>query len=132
MAMRLSCVNRFLRDDKPYESIDREQRATYVYHADTFLHNRKQGRLSCFSCLRVRDKIEFSEDLRTGDYKRFGIKETDRRCFDCQVKKGEITWGRVMGRRMGRWEQRTWDRLVGLVKSKPSDEVSNEQSRLPT
>ena len=61
MALRLHRVNRFVRNDNPEESIDREQRATFVYHADTFQHNQRAGRLACFSCLKLRDKGEFSE-----------------------------------------------------------------------
>ena len=85
IALRLRLVSRFLRNDKPYESIEREQQQTYVYHADTFQHNRKAGRLACYTCLRLRDKDDFSDELRTGEYKRFGVKETERRCFDCQL-----------------------------------------------
>jgi hypothetical protein len=120
IALRLGVVSRSLRNDKPYESIEREQRATFVYHADTFQHNRKAGRLACYTCLRLRDKDEFSEDLRIREYKRFGVKETERRCFDCQVVKGEVAWGRVLSRRMDRFETKLWNRIVGVFKAMPS------------
>lgn len=111
VALRLKAVSRFLWNDMPEESLDREQRATFVYHADTFAHNRKAGRLACYTCLRLRSKGEFSDDRRTGNFKRFGSQETERRCFDCQVIKGEVTWTRRLGRGWNRLETRIWDRL---------------------
>ena len=114
MAIRLHCINRFIRSDNPEESIDREQRATYIYHADTFQHNRKAGRFACFSCLKLKEKGEFGEDRRTGEYKRYGVKDVERRCFDCQVVKGEKSWKDILRWRMGRWEAMMWSHLTGI------------------
>ena len=109
--LRLKSVSRFFWYDKPEENIEREQRATFVYHADTFQHNRKGGRLACYMCLRLRGKNDFSEDRRTGDFKRFGSQETERRCFDCQVANGEVTWTRRLGRRWNRLEAKISNRF---------------------
>ena len=118
--MRLHLVNRFIQNDNPGESIDREQRAIFVYHADTFQRNKKAGRLACFSCMKLKDKGEFSDDRRTGEYKRYGTKDVERRCFDCQVVKGEKSWKEVLRWKMGHWEAMVWKRLVGVFEREPS------------
>lgn len=116
MALRLKSVNKFFWYDKPEETIDREQRATFIYHMDTFQHNRRAGRLACYTCLRLRGKNEFSEDQRTGDFKRFGVQETERRCFDCQVAQREVTWTKRLIRRMNQLEKRIWVRAARLFR----------------
>ena len=118
--LRLKSVSRFFWYDTPEENIDREQRATFVYHADTFQHNRKAGRLACYTCLKLRSKNDFSEDCRTGDFKRFGSQETERRCFDCQVTNNEVTWTRRLGRRWDRLEARIWNRFRRSSTTAPS------------
>ena len=83
----------FNRIDKPTEALNKDERATYVYHAETFPHNR--DRLACFSCLRILERPAFDEQRRTGEYGRFGLMEFDRVCFECEVKKGGFDWPRV-------------------------------------
>ena len=89
-ALKLSRVSRYFKNDKPADGVDREQRATYIYHAETFRRNRK--RLACYSCLRVRPRAEFLKDKRKGDFDQYGPKQYDRVCFDCQTEKGQIPW----------------------------------------
>ena len=101
-ALNLMRVNRFFYFDKPAKGIDREQRATYVYHAETFTQNK--DRLACYGCLRIREKDAFEEMCRTGDFERFAVLDLERRCFDCRVEKGELAWPR-------------WKRLVRYIRS---------------
>jgi hypothetical protein len=106
-ALNLMRVNRFFYFDKPANGIDREQRATYVYHTETFSQNK--DRLACYGCLRIREKGDFEVMHRTGEFERFALSELERRCFDCRADKGEICWPR-------------WKRLVRYIKSNTKGE----------
>ena len=91
-ALRLEQVCRFFRNDVPAQGVDREQRATYLYHAETFAKNKE--RLACFSCLRILPLTAFMDEQRRGEYARFGVMESERICFECQMQKGHVPWTR--------------------------------------
>lgn len=112
MALTLGRANRFIQRDEPWESIDREQRAIFVYHADTFKHNQKADRLACFSCLRVRAKGNFDEANRTGAFTRYGLRDIERMCLDCRSATKKMKFGESMVWRLGKWEKRTYNRIV--------------------
>ena len=103
-ALSLSQASRYFLRDAPAEGVDREQRATYVYHAETFKKNRK--RLACFVCLRVLERNAFEKANRRGEYDRFGALEFERICFECSVDKGHVSsfelWKRTTARRVRR------------------------------
>ena len=113
-ALTLMKVNKFFYFDRPGNGVDREQRATFVYHAESFVRNK--GRLACYGCLRMREKGEFEEGQRTGEFERFALLELERRCFDCRVEKGVVAWPRwkrlrryIESKRKGGWKIR-WRR----------------------
>lgn len=105
-ALRLERVCRYFREDVPAQGVDREQRATYVYHAETFAKNK--GRLACYSCVRILPRDAFDGDQRSGKYERFGIMELERICAKCQIKKGGISWATRYRSSVGRgaWKLR--------------------------
>lgn len=89
-ALSLETTNRFFHHDRVLRCIDQNDRATYVYHAETFRKN--HDRLACFGCLRVRDPSVFTTRNRSGDFRKFGVNEFERLCFDCEVEKGLTRW----------------------------------------
>ena len=109
-ALRLAQVNRFFYYDRPFNSIDREQRVTFLYYADSFARNK--GRLACYECLRVRSRSDFLPEHRSGDLDRFGNREMDRRCYDCVVKIQDVEKKRLWGFAFRRWKARTFHRTT--------------------
>ncbi len=111
-ALRLSQVDRFFRFDRPFNSIDREQRLTFVFYAESFPQNK--GRLACYECLRVRSRGDYLVEYRSGEFNRFGAREMERRCFDCVAKTDESVLSAMKWRlwrfRLRRWEIRTFHR----------------------
>ena len=112
-ALVLGSVCQSFRNDRPDDGVGREQRATYVYHAETFKRNREQHRLGCFTCLRVLDRNAFRESQRTGAFDLFGTMEFERICFDCEVTKGTID--KVWFWRTARIIQRGWNHPKGYM-----------------
>ena len=106
-ALRLSSVNRFFYFERPYESIDREQRMTFLFYAEAFAHN-KGRRLACYDCLRARSRGDFLEEYRTGEFGLFVDRELESRCFDCIAKTADasISRSRLWRFRFWRWRVR--------------------------
>lgn len=94
-ALRLARVSKFFYYDRPANGVDKEQRATWVYHAETFVHNSRRKRLACYGCLRVRESEEFERQMRTEDFERFAYQELERKCFDCRIKEGAIPYAEL-------------------------------------
>ena len=105
-SLRLSTANRFFYFERPYESIDKEQRMTFLFYAEAFSHN-KGRRLACYECLRARSRGDFLEEYRTGEFGRFGDRELDRRCFDCIAKTADASISRTK-----LWRFRFWRWVV--------------------
>lgn len=108
-ALRLSRVNRFFYYERLFNNIDREQRMTFLFYAESFPRNK--GRLACYECMRVRSRGDYLVEFRSGEFNRFGARETERRCFDCIAKTDESIMGwRLWRFRFRRWEIRTFHR----------------------
>ena len=89
-ALGLTCTDRFFYRDAPAEAIPKEQRATYVWHAETFMKNK--DRLACFSCLRLLGREWFAEEMRKGRFAKYGDIEFDRVCWRCELNQnGTVT-----------------------------------------
>lgn len=101
-ALRLTRASKFFYRDNPSAYIDLDQRLTYLFYADAFAHN--DGRLACYSCIRARPRNEFLPEYRSGDFCRFGLRETERWCFDCCMKRGEegLNWKKLWRFRLKR------------------------------
>jgi hypothetical protein len=96
-ALNLMQVSKFFYRDRPEDGIEMEQRAAYLFHAETFARNK--DRLACFGCSRMRERVAFEVQRRTGEFERYAERDVERRCFDCQVKGGEIArprWRRLV------------------------------------
>lgn len=114
-ALHLSMTSSFFHssDENLMSFVDREQRATYAFLAESFPHNRR--RLACYTCLRVLPVPQaFSVEQFTLERRRCGEREFERCCRTCgSGKRGlgalkEDWWGvREMGRRLWRELVRT-------------------------
>ena len=91
-ALKLEGVSKVFYNDQPAKGVDREQRATFVYHAETFRRNK--DKLACYGCLRIRDRAAFEESYQMEEFARFAESELERRCFDCRVDRGEVKWAK--------------------------------------
>lgn len=91
-ALNLERVSKFFYTDQPARGVDREQRATFVYHAETFKRN--ENRLACYGCLRIRKMKAFETAFRTDKFQKFAESELDRRCFECRLDNGDVKWAR--------------------------------------
>lgn len=80
-AVALACTNRFYYNDTPTDALPKDQRATYVYYAESFTHNKRQ--LACYGCLRVLPVSAFAVNQWTGAHAPFGVEEFERRCTKC-------------------------------------------------
>jgi hypothetical protein len=100
-ALKLLRANRFFYFERPHESIDKEQRMTFLFYAEAFSHNRR--RLACYECLRARSHGDFLEEYRNGEFGRFGDRELERWCFDCVAKTADANVSR-----MKLWRFRFW------------------------
>jgi hypothetical protein len=89
-ALRLQSVSRFFRNDYPYEAIDREQRATYVYHAETWAGNKRKEKLGCYTCLRLLPMGSFSKENKTKERQRYGLDDVGRICRACEDKRSWV------------------------------------------
>ena len=107
--LTLARTSKFFRNDAPEEALPGEQRATYVFYAESFPRNKE--RLACFGCLKLLPSSRFVEPQRTDDYRPFGSLELERVCFECAKKRdgGErsllrrlLEWRNGVSRRISR------------------------------
>ena len=107
-ALRLARANRFFYYDRPFNSIEKEQRLTFLYYAESFAGNK--GRLACYECLRLRPRADFLPEHRSGELDRFGNREMERHCYDCVVKIQDVEKKRLWRLAFRRWKKRTFHR----------------------
>lgn len=81
-ALALSRTNRLFYYDDLAQEISLSEKVTYVYYAETFAQNKSA--FGCLCCLKVLPVSAFSKRHRTEDFAKFGRKEYERKCFDCE------------------------------------------------
>lgn len=106
-ALILEQSSRYFYNDRPTAGVDKEQKATFVFHAETFTCNTSKDRMACYACLRVLSRAKFMIEQCTGEHVRFGVLDVERICFECQLGKDvDGRWSKLWRFRVARALQR--------------------------